>query len=190
MLILASRSPRRREILEMLGFEYLCKPADADESIPAGTSPDEAVKLLAYKKAAAVSCCENDVIIGSDTIVVMEGEILGKPADAAQAKTMLRRLSGKTHRVYTGVCIICGEATETFECHTDVTFYELSDAEIDAYVATGDPLDKAGAYGIQGIGAVNVKSIDGDFFTVMGLPAAETARRLRKFGVLPVQPKK
>ena len=185
MLILASQSPRRREILSMLGYDFLCKPVYADETIPADASPETAVQLLARRKAEAVACAPDDVALGSDTVVALENRILGKPANTEEAAGMLRSLSGKYHTVHTGVCLKSAEKCEVFAVSTLVEFFPLTDAEIAAYVATGDPMDKAGAYGIQGIGAINIRRIDGDFFTVMGLPAAQTARALRRFGILP-----
>lgn len=184
MLILASQSPRRREILDMLGFKFLCKPSDADETLPEGIEPAEAVRLLAKRKADAVGRPPEDVVLGADTMVVLDKQILGKPHDTEDARRMLRALSSRTHTVFTGVCITGAGRSEQFVTHTDVTFYKLTDEEIDDYIATGDPMDKAGAYGIQSVGAVNVRKINGDYFTVMGLPAAETARALKNFQVV------
>lgn len=183
MLILASQSPRRKEILSMLGYEFVTRPADADETIPAGTHPADAVKMLAERKALAVDAAAEDVVIGSDTVVALDGLILGKPVDASDARAMLHRLSGATHTVYTGVCIKQSARIQTFCSASQVTFYELTDREIDEYIATGEPMDKAGAYGIQGKGLVLIRRLSGDFYAVMGLPAAETARALRDFGV-------
>ena len=187
MLILASQSPRRREILQMLGYEFQCRPAHADETTPAGVGPGEAVELLAARKAraAAEDAAADAVVLGSDTVVVLDGRILGKPADEAQAAAMLRSLSGRTHRVYTGVALLRGGDARCFHQCTEVTFYPLTAAEIAAYVATGEPMDKAGAYGIQGKGSALVEGIRGDFFTVVGLPAGRTVRALREWGVLP-----
>jgi len=187
MLILASASPRRREILTMLGYTYDVCPADADETLPSGIAPEEAVSVLSARKAAAVFADHpNDVVLGSDTIVVCEEEILGKPADAADAKRMLRLLSGRTHQVYTGVTL-CGAAGQTtWVVQSDVTFRPLTDGEIDAYLATKEPNDKAGAYAIQGKGSALIERFDGDFFAIMGLPASSTVLKLREFGVNPV----
>lgn len=185
MLILASKSPRRREILDMMGYRYVCCPADTDETILPGTPPADAVQLLAERKAAAVPRSAGDVVIGSDTVVALDNEIFGKPADESDAKAMLRRLSGHTHTVYTGVCIIGDNKKTVFCSPSKVTFYPLSDEDIDRYVATGEPLDKAGAYGIQGKGLINIEKIDGDFYAVMGLPAARTARELIGFDIFP-----
>ena len=183
-LIVASASPRRRELLAQAGFVFQVEPSDADETLPEGVTPAAAVELLASRKAQSVAEKHpDDVVLGCDTIVALDGEKLGKPQTAADAKAMLRRLSGKTHTVYTGVCITDGTRTERFVSATDVTFYPLSAQTIDAYVATGEPMDKAGAYGIQGLGSVLVQSFSGDYFTVVGLPLAQCARVLATFGI-------
>ena len=188
MLILASQSPRRREILHMLGYAFDCRPAHADETIPAGTPPEKAVELLAERKALAarLTAEDADTVLGSDTVVVLDGAILGKPADRSGAARMLRALSGRTHTVYTGVALLKGDEKIVFHDRAAVTFYPLDDAEIAAYIATGEPMDKAGAYGIQGRGSALVEGIQGDFFTVMGLPAGKTVRALRQMGVHPM----
>ena len=183
-LIVASASPRRRELLAQAGFVFQVEPSDADETLPEGVTPAAAVELLASRKAQSVAEKHpTDVVLGCDTIVALDGEKLGKPQTAADAKAMLRRLSGKTHTVYTGVCITDGTRTERFVSETDVTFYPLDAQTIDAYVATGEPMDKAGAYGIQGLGSVLVQSFSGDYFTVVGLPLAQCARVLATFGI-------
>ena len=183
-LIVASASPRRRELLAQAGFVFQVEPSDADETLPEGVTPAAAVELLASRKAQSVAEKHpTDVVLGCDTIVALGGEKLGKPQTAADAKAMLRRLSGKTHTVYTGVCITDGTRTERFVSETDVTFYPLDAQTIDAYVATGEPMDKAGAYGIQGLGSVLVQSFSGDYFTVVGLPLAQCARVLATFGI-------
>lgn len=179
MLILASASPRRRELMTMAGLEFQCDVADVDETLPDDILPDTAVQMLSLKKASAVADSHrDDTVVGSDTLVVLDGEILGKPADENDAKNMLCRLSGRTHTVYTGVAIVCGNRKRSFYSKTDVTFFELSQSEIDNYVATGEPMDKAGAYGIQGLGCRLVERINGDFYTVMGLPIARLLREL------------
>lgn len=181
-IVLASASPRRRELLERAGVTFTVKVSDADEHIEPETPPHEAVTFLARQKAQAVSrTCPDDLVIGADTVVVYGGEILGKPADAADAVRMLQMLSGKTHTVYTGVCLMRGDKAETFCEQTQVTFYPLTQREIGDYVATGEPMDKAGAYGIQGRGCTLVQRIDGDYFNVVGLPVAALCRRLRAF---------
>ncbi|MBR4728326.1 MAG: septum formation inhibitor Maf [Clostridia bacterium] len=183
-LLLASASPRRRELLALAGVDFTVCVSNADESVPAGTPPAQAAMLTAEKKARAVAKTHPaDTVLGADTIVVDGDAVLGKPHDAAQAKAMLRRLSGKTHTVITGVCIVRDGEAETFFAESRVTFYPLSDAEIDAYVATGEPMDKAGAYGIQGRGCTLVERIEGDYFNIVGLPVAAVVRRLRDTGV-------
>lgn len=179
-MILASQSPRRIELMREAGFDVQVIPADIDESARPGEGPFELVERLARGKAEAVSSAHaapGETVVAADTIVALDGELLGKPADEADARRMLRALSGKTHQVATGVCIVHGERIDSFVDITDVTFYELSDAEIDAYVATGEPMDKAGAYGIQGTyGRMLVERIDGDFYNVVGLPIAKVVR--------------
>lgn len=167
----------------MLGYEFLTRPADADETILPGTHPADAVKMLAERKACAAEADNTDVVIGSDTVVALDDTILGKPVDEDDARAMLHKLSGATHTVYTGVCIKQGDKKQVFCSASQVTFYDLTDTEIDEYIATGEPMDKAGAYGIQGKGLVLIRNLSGDFYAVMGLPAAQTARALREFGV-------
>ena len=184
MLILASKSPRRRELLGLIRPDFSVTSPDADETLPEGIAPPDAALLLSQIKARAAAAMSqhsgDDIIIGSDTLVALGDTILGKPQDETDAKRMLRLLSGKTHTVCTGVTVIRGTREKSFVNITSVTFYPLSDAEIDAYVATKDPMDKAGAYGIQGVGSVLVEKIDGDFFSVMGLPVAELHRVLQE----------
>lgn len=182
--ILASASPRRKQLLEQAGYAFEIVVSDADESLPAGITPEKAVRRNAARKAQAVAETNpGAVVLGCDTVVAIDGEILGKPQDEAEAKAMLRRLSGNTHTVYSGVCITDGETETVFAVATDVTFYALSDRTIDAYAATKEPMDKAGAYGIQGLGCVLVKEISGDYSNVVGLPLSESARALAAFGV-------
>lgn len=180
-IVLASASPRRAEILNKAGFDFTVRVSDAEENIPAELSPNEASQLLAKTKAYAVKREPDELIIAADTIVVLDNKILGKPKDEENAKEMLRSLSGKIHTVYTGVCIIYNEKEETFFQKTKVEFYPLSEKEINDYVGTGEPMDKAGAYGIQEKGALLVKRIDGDYFNVMGLPVALLNQKLREF---------
>lgn len=182
MVILASGSPRRRELLSMLGIKFMVSVSDADEDVPDGLTPAETVEYLAYRKYEAVAGKtegHGDVIVSADTIVVYDGIIYGKPADETEAVKMLRTLSGNTHQVYTGVCVN-GECSHVV---SSVTFRKLCDDEIIAYVKTGEPMDKAGAYGIQGIGSVIVEHIDGDYFNIMGLPVCRLAQMLKKYGV-------
>lgn len=181
-IILASASPRRRELLTTADVEFEVVVSDADETVPEGTAPKEAAMMTAEKKALAVcGICPDSVVIGADTIVVAENRILGKPKDEADAVAMLRFLSGKEHEVITGVCITDGNRTERFAQVSNVRFYELTDEEIAAYVATKEPMDKAGSYGIQGRGCVLVESIRGDYFNIVGLPVAATVRALKAF---------
>lgn len=180
-VVLASASPRRRELLQTAGVAFTVHVSDAEEAIAPGTPPQEAVTELARQKAQAVAReCPDDLVIGADTVVVLDGEILGKPADEADAARMLRMLSGRTHAVYTGVCLLRAGKAETFFEQTLVTFYPLTNKEIEEYVATGEPMDKAGAYGIQGRGCTLVREIRGDYFNVVGLPVAALCRRLRE----------
>ncbi len=183
-IILASASPRRRELMEKVGLQFTVKVADICEIIPENATPDEAVMSLALQKAQAVAAENPDsVVIGADTVVALGDEILGKPRSEENAAELLKKLSGKSHTVYTGVAIIHGEKSKSFCEATEVEFYTLSDREIADYVATKEPMDKAGAYGIQGKGAVLVKRIDGDYFNVVGLPVAKLYRELRDFDV-------
>lgn len=182
--ILASASPRRKELLSCAGFTYETVPADIDETLPEGISPDEAVRTLSEKKAKSVLGNNPDaVVLGSDTVVVLGGKILGKPVDEADAKNMLLSLSGKVHQVYTGLCVCSGEKVRTCVSCVDVHFFPLSERTVDDYIKTGEPMDKAGAYGIQGIGSTLVRGINGDYYAVMGLPLAKAVRILGDFGV-------
>ena len=179
MLVLASQSPRRREILRQAGMEFTVRVADVDESALPGESPAGYVQRLAAAKAFAIEVAEGETVLGADTTVVIDGEILGKPADAADARRMLARLSGRRHEVLTGVCLRRGKDATCDYVTTGVVFAALSGAEIDAYVASGEPMDKAGAYAIQGLASKFVERIEGDYFNVMGLPVALVYRRLR-----------
>lgn len=181
-LILASSSPRRKELLSILQIPFEVKASDVDETFHSELAPQEVVINLAERKAKHVS--KNDssaIVIGADTIVVVAGEILGKPNNPTEAFEMLRKLSGSTHSVYTGVAIVSAVRTTTFYEKTDVTFWELTDEEIHSYISTGEPCDKAGSYGIQGFGSTLVKRISGDYFTVVGLPIARLVRELKPF---------
>ncbi len=189
MLILASQSPRRRELLSNAGFEFECIPSDEDEgAVQFRGDAAEYTRALALLKARSVfDSHPGDTVIGSDTVVEAGGAILGKPCDDDDAARMLRMLSGKTHTVHTGAAILRNGHSEVFSVSTEVEFYPLSEDEIAEYVASGEPRDKAGAYGIQGKGAALVKRINGDFFTVMGFPIAEVVRRLRRLGIYPTR---
>lgn len=179
-MILASGSPRRKELLGYIVKEFEIIPAVGDESIPVGTSPVDAVSMLARKKADEIYAKhKNEIIIGADTVVVIDGQILGKPHNEDEAFDMLNLLSGKVHSVFTGVCIVSKSGEQIcFTEETKVEFYPLSEKEIRDYIATGDPMDKAGAYGIQEKGAFLVKGISGDFYNVMGLPIGRLKRML------------
>ncbi|MFJ7727104.1 Maf family protein [Neobacillus sp. NPDC097160] len=182
-LILASSSPRRKELLENLHLTFAISSSEVDESFDPALTPEDVVMELAERKAQAVFQKNQDAfVIGSDTIVALNGRILGKPADEAEAISMLKSLSGQQHDVFTGVSILSPESSTTFFEKTEVWFWELTDDEIKAYVQTGEPLDKAGAYGIQQLGSMLVKKINGDYFAVVGLPVARTIRELKKAG--------
>lgn len=192
-MILASASPRRAKLLEDAGFYLHIRPANIDETRREGESPVELVERLAREKAHAAFGNHEDYVrdaslLGADTIVWTDGgEVLGKPHDPADACRMLRDLSGRTHHVSTGVCIMIDPwpaeepvLESSFVETTDVTFYDLTDAEIAAYVATTEPIDKAGAYGIQGTGRLLVRRIEGDYYNVVGLPVSRVIRELNK----------
>ncbi len=182
-IILASQSPRRKMLLEQVGIEFIVHAAQTEEKWNTECSITEAIEQLAYEKAKAVSShYPQGIVIGADTMVCLDGECLGKPKSPQQAKAMLQRLSGRTHQVITGVSIMTNDVCDCFHCVSEVTFYELSEQEIDAYIASKEPLDKAGAYGIQGKGAVFVAKIVGDYYNIVGLPIAMLVRRLRAFG--------
>jgi septum formation protein len=181
MLILASASPRRRELLRNAGIAFEVQPADVAEVPLPGELAQALAERLAREKAMAIARSRpTDVVLGADTVVVVDGEILGKPADAADAARMLRLLSGREHQVITGVCLVvsgqCSVASET----TSVTMSEISEKEIAEYVATGEPMDKAGAYAIQGIASRWIPRIEGDYSNVVGLPVALVWRMLQQ----------
>ena len=178
-VILASGSPRRRELLAMLGIGFEVMALDGDESYPESLPAEEVSEYLARKKAGWRECAPGELMITADTTVVLDGAVLGKPADADSARAMLRALSGKTHKVITGVAIRTADSLQSFSAKTLVEFDRLSDNEIDWYVERFSPLDKAGAYGIQEwIGAAAVKSLTGSYYNVMGLPIHQLYRRL------------
>jgi septum formation protein len=183
-VVLASSSPRRRELLSLIGIAHQVVPADIDESALPGEEPAAHAERLAREKAAAVAAREPDaVVVGADTIVVVDGDILGKPRDEAAAAAMLRRLAGRTHVVFTAVAVERGGRAASGVEAVDVTFRPLTDEEIGHYIATGEPMDKAGAYGIQGFGATIVERIVGDYFAVMGLALGRMVRLMRELGV-------
>jgi len=169
-LILASASPRRKELLSLFGVPFVIRVADIDETMDPRKLPFDEVARVSRCKAMAVEAAPEDVVIAADTIVVCEGRVLGKPGTEAGAREMLRLLSGRDHQVMTGVTVRQGELCETFTDVTDLHFRALSDREIDRYVASGEPMDKAGAYGIQGGAALFCEKMNGDYYNVMGLP--------------------
>ena len=183
-IVLASASPRRRELLSHFAVPFTVDPAAGPEEPPAGAGPEETVRTLAAAKAAEVAARNPDsVVIGADTVVELDGAILGKPADRDDAFRMLRALSGREHRVYTGVAVVCGGRLQSGAEMTRVFFRDLTDREILAYIDSGEPMDKAGAYGYQGLASLFVERIDGDFFNVVGLPLCRLGRMLEKLGV-------
>ena len=183
-IVLASQSPRRRELLALVGIQHTVHPVDLDETARPGEAPATHALRLAREKARAVAERDADaVVIGADTIVVLDGDILGKPRDEAEATAMLRRLSGRTHTVLTAVAVARGATLVSGVESVEVTLRPLSDQAIASYVATGEPLDKAGAYGIQGYGAVIVERVHGDYFAVMGLALGRTVGLLADVGV-------
>ena len=191
-IVLASASPRRRELMEQFcGKNLVILPAEGEEVVPDNVGPGETVEALAQGKAREVAArlraettgSREDIVIGADTIVWHEGRIFGKPHSREEAAAMLRSLSGRTHEVYTGVSLIYGDQELTEHEKTAVTFRVMTEKEILDYIATGEPMDKAGAYGAQGLGALFVSSIEGDFFNVMGLPLCRLGLMLKKTGV-------
>ncbi len=178
-IILASGSPRRRELMHLITDDFTVKTTDADETLPAGIKAVDAPEYLAMIKAkAGVAMHPQDRVIGCDTVVIIDGVILGKPKDRTDAARMLRLLSGRTHKVITGVAIAEGESVRSFSEVTEVTFCEISDAELSRYLDTDEPYDKAGAYGIQGKASVFISGIKGDYFNVVGLPVSRLYKEL------------
>ena len=184
-MILASASPRRRELLEGLGLKLTICPAKGEEHPESGLSGGETAKRLSCAKCleVAAGAGEDDVVIAADTVVCLDDMILGKPADAADAKRMLRALSGRDHRVFTGVTVCRGDRVLSDFEETAVHFRPLTEREIAAYLATGEPMDKAGAYGIQGRASLFVRGIEGDYFNVMGLPLCKLGEMLKEIGI-------
>jgi len=183
-VILASASPRRRELLTLIGIAHEVRPADVDESVFADEAPAPHAERLARAKAHALAGAHpHAVIIAADTIVVVDGDILGKPRDVAHAAEMLLRLAGREHTVYTAIAVARAERTESAVEAVRVTMRALSEGEVAAYIATGEPMDKAGAYGIQGYGATIVERVDGDYFSVMGLGLRRLVELLARLGV-------
>ena len=182
-LILASNSPRRQQLMRDAGFEFTVKVKDTNEDFPKTMPAKEVPAYLARKKAEAFRQeLKNEIVLTADTIVVIENEILNKPKDASEASEMLKKLSGKQHQVITGVCLMTQESTESFIDTTEVFFRELSDFEIDYYIKTCRPFDKAGAYGVQDyIGMVGIPRMEGSYFTVMGLPVHKVYEALSRY---------
>lgn len=186
MLILASASPRRSELLRQAGYQFRVAVPQVDETVLTPMPPAALVRHLAERKAQAVAAqFPGDTVLAADTVVALEDTIFGKPDSPQQATAMLRQLSGREHQVYTGYCVRRGEWMESCWVETKVTFFPISSEEIAAYIATGEPLDKAGAYGIQGRGALLVRDIQGDFYNVVGLPLSQVYRTLQKVGITP-----
>ena len=179
-VILASQSPRRKELLGLFHIPFIVRVSDADETMDPNASAAEQVGLVSRRKAEAVSREADDVVIAADTIVVCNGQILGKPKDEADAYRMLRLLSGRDHQVMTGMTVLQGNTCETVTEITDIHFRELSDREINAYIRSKEPMDKAGAYGIQGGAALFADRLVGDYYNVMGLPVCRLGQLLRK----------
>lgn len=183
-LILASQSPRRRELLEKCGIPFICEPADIDETITEGNDLSDEIRRLSRRKAEAVLALHPDaVIIGSDTIVAVDGKVLGKPQDRNEAREMLQMLSGNTHQVITGLCVISSSRCFQDVSVSHVTFAPLSSDEIDAYVSSGECDDKAGAYAIQGGAGRFITNIDGDYYAIMGLPLNSVYEELKNISL-------
>lgn len=180
MLILASKSPRRRELLTAAGIDFIVRAAEIHEERGAHESPDGYVRRLAEEKAAAVEAGPGDIVLGADTEVVIDGAVLGKPQDAGDAARMLRLLSGREHDVITGICLLARDCRIVDSARTLVEFAAMSDGEIQDYVASGEPMDKAGAYAIQGLASKFITRIDGEYSNVVGLPIALVYRHLRR----------
>ena len=178
-LILASQSPRRKELMGLFRVPFIVRVADIDESMDLSKSPCEEVARVSCAKAQAVERSDEDVVIAADTIVVCDGQVLGKPADEADAYRMLRLLSGRDHQVMTGMTVLRGDRCETCTEITHIHFRELSDREIYAYIATKEPMDKAGSYGIQGGAALFAEKMNGDYYNVMGLPVCRLGQLLK-----------
>ena len=179
-LILASASPRRKELMGLFHIPFVIRAADIDETMDPGKAPYDEVARVSRCKALAVQREPEDVVVAADTIVVCQGRVLGKPHSPEEAAAMLRLLSGREHQVMTGCTVLRGDRAETFTEVTDLTFRELTDGEIRAYVASGEPMDKAGAYGIQGGAARFCPGIHGDYYNVMGLPVCRLGQALKK----------
>lgn len=180
-IILASSSPRRRELMHYITDDFDVCTTNEDEILPENLDPYYAAEYLSLKKAAAASKHHpENIVIGCDTVIILNGKIIGKPKDSVNAFNILRAISGKQHDVVTGCTIICKGKIYSFSQKTSVMFYNISDNEIEEYIASGEPFDKAGGYGIQGKGALFIKGIEGDYYNVMGLPIAALAKKLKE----------
>ena len=178
-VILASASPRRKELLELICDSFRVIPSDREETVPTGTSAEDTAQILSDLKCSCIAqVYDNSIVIGCDTVVICGGEVMGKPADKDDAERMLRKLSGRAHKVITGVTVAYKGKKHSFSEVTEVTFKPLSDEDIEVYIQSGEPFDKAGAYGIQGLGSLMVEGINGDFFNVVGLPVSRLAGEL------------
>lgn len=181
-IILASKSPRRKQILEMAGFSFKIIVADIDESIDINNDLAQEIEKLSFLKALKVFSDNKDsIVIGADTIVVVDNEVLGKPKDKEDAYRMLKKLQNNKHYVITGVTILANDKSETFSNVSEVYFNPISDEKIKEYIETNEPMDKAGAYAIQGIGAKFIRKINGDFYSIMGLPLSDVYSRIQKY---------
>jgi septum formation protein len=186
IIILASTSPRRKELLEKIGLKFEVEPSNYVEDMHSGLSPDELARVISLGKAKAVACRhKNAIVIAADTFIVLKGKIMGKPGTEAEARKMLMRLRGKSHSVVTGFTILDTDNDKvlTKSVETVVHIKNLTSEEIEAYVKSGEPLDKAGAYAIQGLGSIIVERIEGDYFNVIGLPLGALAEGLKEFGI-------
>lgn len=181
-LILASASPRRRELIKIIDENAVCVSADIDETVPDCVESEEAPEFLACKKAIHIAkSFEDSLVIGCDTAVFIDSVMLGKPQNEEDAFNMLKTLCGRTHKVITGCCLVKNKKSISFSCTSYVKFYNMSDSEIREYISTGEPMDKAGAYGIQGKGSLFVEKIEGDYFNIVGLPVSLLNRQIRYF---------
>ena len=181
MLILASSSPRRHELLLAAGIPHIVQPSSTPEVMLPGETPENLVQRLAEQKARAISPAEGDIVLGADTVVVLDGKVFLKPVDAADAARMLRLLSGRDHRVITGVCLLSTKKVFVGLCSTRVSVLPISDPEMEEYTRSGEPLDKAGAYAIQGLASKFIAGIEGCYHNVVGLPVALVYRHLKDF---------
>lgn len=180
-IILASSSPRRRELLKLITEDFESISTDVDETLPENTDPLKASEYLSLIKAKAVEYSSENIVIGCDTTVIIDNKILGKPNNINQCREYLEMLSGRNHKVITACSIVCGDNIRTFSEVTEVTFRTLSNEDIEWYISTGEPFDKAGGYGIQGKGSLLIERINGDYFNVVGLPVSRLNQELKMF---------